>query len=102
MIALQIERGILPDYPGEGRPCNGCGVCCLSTACKIALAYVDGARIGSSCPAVMFVDGRTRCGMAIAPSRFGRVTPEAEGLFRCHVKLSLGDGTCDTKATVLR
>lgn len=63
-------------YPADGptkpeylSPCNGCGLCCVASACAIALDFVPGARIGMPCPALEWQDGRSWCGMVRNPAK---------------------------------
>lgn len=44
-----------PAYPGHGRPCNGCGQCCIIKPCQLA-RDLAGVREGP-CP-ILTKDGR--------------------------------------------
>lgn len=57
MITLPIENA--PEKPEEGSPCNGCGWCCASSRCDIAvLAIGEGP---GPCPLLKFYGGRHWC-----------------------------------------
>lgn len=57
-----------PEYPGYGKPCNGCGFCCAAQPCGLAEEFL-GAKEGP-CPAMEFADGRFRCGLVAHPSDY--------------------------------
>jgi len=61
-----------PAKPTEGRPCNGCGVCCAAEPCPIGV-LVSGRRTGA-CAALTWADGAGlyRCGLVSSP---GAVLP---------------------------
>jgi hypothetical protein len=53
--------------PRHGRPCNGCGYCCISEVCALGLELGD----RSVCRAlVRKVDGSYSCGLVMDPYRF--------------------------------
>lgn len=59
-----------PRKPMMGEPCNGCGVCCVATACGIALDHIPEAALGEACPALEWEGGRSWCGMVRHPARY--------------------------------
>lgn len=59
-----------PAKPEFGSPCNGCGLCCISTPCNLALVNIDAALPGMRCPALELEGGRFWCGMVRNPSRY--------------------------------
>lgn len=56
-----------PPKPAPGRPCNGCGVCCLAEPCPVGM-LVSRRRHGA-CAALQWSDAQQRylCGMLVAP-----------------------------------
>ena len=48
-------------------PCNGCGLCCISSLCEIAEALLPGAQ--APCPALEAENGRFWCGLVRHPSK---------------------------------
>lgn len=56
-----------PPKPAVGEPCNGCGVCCVSEACPVAMVLF--LRRHGKCPALQWCDreGRYRCGLVADP-----------------------------------
>ena len=60
----------LPQKPLFGKPCNGCGLCCLSETCELAKELIPKASERSICPALEFQDGRYRCGMVQRPHSY--------------------------------
>lgn len=60
-----IEDG--PTKPAFNAPCNGCGLCCVATACGLAIDLVPGAEFGRPCPALEWEGGRSWCGMIRRP-----------------------------------
>ena len=59
-----------PPKPAEGKPCNGCGVCCASEPCPIGI-LVSRRRTGT-CSALLWNEGeaRYRCGVVADPSAY--------------------------------
>lgn len=55
----------LPMKPRAGEPCNGCGWCCATEPCGLAVKYLGAAK--GPCPALEWADGRTWCGMVRRP-----------------------------------
>lgn len=97
----------LPRKPAFGDPCNGCGVCCVATACGIALDHIPGAVLGQPCPALEWEAGRSWCGMVRRPARYSPlialavaagVTTEAECAAHAVSDLTSGEGWggCDS------
>lgn len=58
-----------PKKPALMAPCNGCGLCCVATACAIALEFVPEAMSGHPCPALEWENGRSWCGMVRNPAK---------------------------------
>ena len=56
-----------PSYPGYGRPCNGCGLCCIASPCGLARDYA-GVREGP-CPCLERDGDRWRCGLVVNPHK---------------------------------
>jgi len=56
-----------PDKPVSGRPCNGCGVCCLAEPCP--LGQLVSAKRQGACRALRWDESaaRYRCGMVANP-----------------------------------
>lgn len=54
-----------PSKPPEGRPCNGCGVCCLAEPCPVGM--VVSLRRHGACKALVWSDPekRYRCGLLL-------------------------------------
>ncbi|RZM00799.1 MAG: hypothetical protein EOP73_15175 [Variovorax sp.] len=57
-----------PPKPAEGRPCNGCGVCCASEPCPAGV-LASGRRRGA-CAALVWspTEARYRCGLISEPA----------------------------------
>jgi hypothetical protein len=69
------ERAASP-YPADGprkpewmAPCNGCGLCCVASACAIALDFVPGSAVGRACAALEWEAGRSWCGLVRNPTK---------------------------------
>ncbi len=90
---MQIIR-IHPDAPlkpAEGKPCNGCGVCCLAEPCPVGVLV--SMRLRGACRALRWSDEerRYRCGVV------GRGT----GLFARWARRLIAAGVgCDSDASV--
>jgi hypothetical protein len=63
---IHIHPGA-PQKPSEGRPCNGCGVCCLTEPCPLGV-LLSGRRQGA-CKALRWSEGGLvyRCGAINEP-----------------------------------
>ncbi len=75
-----------PPKPLAGTPCNGCGVCCASEPCPVALVFLHQRR--GSCKALQWDEGerRYRCGMAQTPGQYLRWLPRwSHGVMRALV-----------------
>jgi len=64
LIWLRVD---VPQKPNEGAPCNGCGICCASEPCPVAIVFLSQRR--GSCRALEWDDeGKFyRCGMLLRP-----------------------------------
>lgn len=59
-----------PRKPMFGDPCNGCGLCCVATACAIGVEFISTAKAGRPCPALEWEGGRSWCGLVRHPTRY--------------------------------
>ena len=65
-VHLLAETVTLPK-PRFGKPCNGCGLCCSTERCGLAVQIL-GAGPGP-CPALEWQEGRSWCGLLRNPRR---------------------------------
>jgi hypothetical protein len=68
-------RAEAPQKPAAGMPCNGCGVCCASEPCPVAIVFLRQRR--GSCRALEW-DAAThiyRCGMLLRPAHYLPLLP---------------------------
>jgi hypothetical protein len=91
-----------PQKPVAGKPCNGCGLCCVAEPCPVSRFFL-GHRDGS-CPALIWEPAPLRyvCGMVTDPARFLKPLPRplekiAGRLFRRWIA---ADTACDFDAEV--
>lgn len=78
---------VLPPKPREGRPCNGCGLCCIVEPCPVA-RILYGEDVQAPCPALIIDQHRSWCGVVVAEPRINPERPLA---------LAMGIGTgCDS------
>ena len=100
-----------PPKPATWSPCNGCGVCCIATPCELAIDVVPGAQEGRPCPALVWRDGRSWCGLVLSPSTHSpdlalrvevlakAIRDQARGFvdqaYGETIREMLGDGRCD-------
>lgn len=87
----------VPDYPGYGEKCNGCGQCCLDQPCPVSrnlLLWSDG-----RCTALVLDKGIYRCGMMTTPDKFSQYIPRrGRNQAAENVREMLGAGVrCDTR-----
>ena len=63
----------IPEPPGEGAPCNGCGMCCVLALCP--LAAMAKAK-GPPCEHLLWhkVERRFRCEMVVVADEVGGET----------------------------
>lgn len=83
---------LTPRKPAWGDPCNGCGMCCQSSACQIA-QRVSGDIPGTPCSLLEWDGAKYRCGALRIADSLGAT----EGAF-LRMKLGVGFG-CDAEAT---
>jgi len=71
---IRIHSGA-PPKPAIGKPCNGCGICCLAAPCPVSALLLSHRE--HACPALIWEEPQRlyRCGMLIAPSRYWRWLP---------------------------
>lgn len=98
-LDAHMKAGLaFPPMPGEGRPCNQCGICCMAEPCGLALQA--GVPDIGPCPILEFADGRFWCGFVRSPERWTITRGEAAKKFAADIRESLGDGTCDSTGPV--
>jgi len=98
-IAKFTADPFAPIYPGLGKPCNGCGVCCLAEQCSVSLELFGTAEV---CPAlVQDEEHRYHCGLMVAPDKFGATPPGfedwPEAAARYYQNLIGGGVGCDSE-----
>lgn len=89
-----------PLKPPEGKPCNGCGVCCLAAPCPVGMLVSR--RSSGPCAVLRWDDGqrRYRCGLLGAPAATGpRWWPARVGSAWARRMISAGSG-CDSSLVV--
>lgn len=60
-------EGIVPEYPGYMKPCNGCGNCCRDEACDLSIKYLKSTV--APCVALEHDGGRYWCGLVRNPAK---------------------------------
>lgn len=81
--------------PAYGSPCNGCGVCCRSSLCPLAL-HIFGGEESRSCPALESDGPKSVCGLVASPLKY--VSGQPEEKLREAALLLIGSGHgCDAK-----
>lgn len=62
-----------PPKPPEGKPCNGCGICCLAEPCPVGM--VISLKRHGTCRALRWSDEETRyvCGLMAKPGVLRRI-----------------------------
>lgn len=88
-----------PPKPPEGKPCNGCGVCCALETCPAArLRFLQ--RHGP-CPALTWQaeEARYRCGLLMQPRHYLGGLPLPESLLkRLFARWIAAGNGCDCSA----
>lgn len=89
-----------PAKPPHGSPCNSCGRCCESRLCPLGVHVFE--QIEGPCPALLGrPDGKTECGLVVAPRRFvpTRVALHGAGEMKRTAMILIGNGVgCDAVA----
>jgi hypothetical protein len=75
-----------PAKPLKASPCNGCGWCCHSEVCRIGQHFF-GEETPAPCPAIVYEDGRVKCGIVMAEREILKTDHFAE-------MLGIGKGCC--------
>ena len=93
IIHIQADA---PLKPAEGKPCNGCGVCCLAEPCPVGM-LISRKRRGA-CDALRWdeAQARYRCGLLSAPEAFVRPAWLAAGVVRLARRLIAAGQGCDS------
>lgn len=65
-MAIELPFLTKPRFAVEA--CNGCGLCCSLELCEGAEMLFPG--VPAPCPALIYENGRTFCGIVKAPERF--------------------------------
>jgi|SRR5258706_7897191 hypothetical protein len=84
----------------HGTPCNHCGRCCIAALCDIGKLIFGTDRRGP-CPALMWDDAGSRCGLMSEPERFASAKARLKGTsrLRAAAKFLIGSGLgCDYAA----
>jgi hypothetical protein len=88
-----------PDKPREGQPCNGCGVCCASEPCPVAIIFLW--QRHGRCRALEWdeIAQHYRCGMLRRPEYYVRSLPDFLGnVLRPWIKRQIAaDTVCDAR-----
>lgn len=102
-MTLVIKVGGV-EFPGHGKPCNGCGVCCLTALCYVADWLFNGRpeaeheETAGPCPALEREGERYYCGLMRSPELYAPVTVAMHGAdaARATMKFLMGAGDgCD-------
>ncbi len=59
--------GQLPEKAGYGRPCTGCGQCCLSEVCPLGASRFG---LRAPCPALVLTAEGSACGLVETPGAY--------------------------------
>jgi hypothetical protein len=96
-----VPKGVMSRKPAYGKPCTGCGACCMVTLCDLGQHVFGLPEIGR-CPALTQTSETTYgCGLAIDPARFvpkARVLAKGAGRLKAAAFLLIGGGEgCDAR-----
>jgi hypothetical protein len=97
IIHIQADA---PLKPAWGKPCNGCGVCCLVAPCPIGI-LVSRRRSGA-CAALRWRAPQRRyvCGLMAEPESFVRPRWAAAGIARLARRMIAAGSGCDSDVTL--
>lgn len=77
--------------PKRGAPCNGCGWCCHEELCYYG-RKIFGEDVPAPCPAMIYEEGRVKCGLVMAEKVMAEKDPGVKGMFS--EGLGIGEGCC--------
>ena len=100
IVAIDGTRGErLPVKPAYGSPCNGCGWCCATQACGVALEHIPGHPAEGACQALEREGDRFICGMIRRPGYYMRLPHDwADEVMGGMIAEALGAGRgCDAE-----
>lgn len=102
MIARFAPHSMLERKAPHGQPCTSCGLCCHVALCDLSAAIYDKPKDAPGpCPALQWVDGKSRCGVLVEPTRYSprahAVGPDV-AIRAAEVLLFPGEG-CDMSMT---
>ena len=100
IVAIDGTRGErLPVKPAYGSSCNGCGWCCATQACGVALEHIPGHPGEGGCEALEYEGGRFLCGMIRRPGHYMRLPNDwADDVLGSMIAEALGAGRgCDAE-----
>lgn len=96
----------MPNYPGLGKPCNQCGLCCLAEQCPVSLAFFGKY---DRCPALNKTDAGYSCDIIAHPMQYAAdprfantklfppiVGAEFPEVWQAHFQWLFGSGICDS------
>ncbi len=66
---IRLPEHPLPTKPREQEVCNGCGLCCASELCELGKMVFPVAH--APCPAMVFEQGKVRCGFVLTEIAVG-------------------------------
>lgn len=83
---MEPVTSLLPK-PEIGNPCNGCGLCCITTTCAagsfvMGLVINYGERAAGPCRAMIEQDGKIVCGIMLRPRDWTGAKGAADDLRR--------------------
>lgn len=88
-----------PVKPAHGSPCNGCGWCCATQTCGVALEHIPGHPTEGACQALERDGERFVCGMIRRPGHYMRLPHDwADEVMGGMIAEALGAGRgCDAE-----
>jgi hypothetical protein len=97
-IGFLAPKGQLEKKPPHGDPCTSCGLCCVATLCPLG-RKVFGHELGP-CPALMWDEGKSSCGLVREPMKHARLVTMKAGVPAASAAAAhlVGAGTgCDAR-----
>src|SRR5262245_6391858 len=79
-----------PAKPKKGEACNGCGWCCHTEICLLGERFFPDTP--APCPAIVYLDGRVRCGFVVGEIALIEKDPTKEPIVQR--MLGTGEGCC--------
>ena len=78
--AGKVPKGTAANKPPHGAPCNGCGLCCMTSLCPLASHHFKRGGLEAPCPALERTPAGYTCGLIANPMTYARAIALEHGV----------------------